>query len=86
MKIDTERLILKDIEKGDIENIHRLHINREVDEFNTLGIPENIEETKKVMQPFFNDKRFIIRKYLCWTIIRKDTNEFIGLCGLNPLF
>lgn len=45
MKLEYERLLLKEITWYDLENIHQLYSCSEVDEYNTLGIPRNIDET-----------------------------------------
>ena len=83
MEIATERLILKETDWIHIEYIHRLHSFPEVDEFNTLGIPKDIDETKKIIQPSIEDKNNEIRKQISWTIFLKNTNEFIGAAGMH---
>ncbi len=83
MNLESERLILKEITWDDLEDIHKLHSIPQVDEFNTLGIPQNIEETKEVIRPAIEDQNEDIRKKYCWTINIKTNNIFIGLAGLN---
>jgi hypothetical protein len=51
MQLDTERLILREVEWGDLQNIHSLHSLPEVDEFNTLGIPADSKETEQFLVP-----------------------------------
>ncbi len=46
MKLTTNRLSLTEITWDDLDEIHRLQSIFEVDEFNTVGIPKDIEETK----------------------------------------
>jgi ribosomal-protein-alanine N-acetyltransferase len=46
MNLESTRLQLIEIAWDDLDNIHHLHSIAEVDEFNTLGIPETIEETR----------------------------------------
>ncbi len=48
----TERLILAEVTWDDLEEIHRLHCVPEIDEYNTLGIPANLDETREIMRPF----------------------------------
>lgn len=43
--LKTERLTLRPVTIDDTETIHQLHSIEEVDQYNTLGIPENIEVT-----------------------------------------
>lgn len=83
MDIESERLFMKEITKNDLPLIHQLHSCPEVDEFNTLGIPINQQETNKIMEPYFLDQKNKSRKYYCWAILKKTDNEFIGLCGMH---
>ncbi len=83
MNIQTARLILREIEWNDLENIHQLHSYPEVDEYNTLGIPKNIKETKEVMKPAIENQNEKIRTLYCWVVEKKKTKKFIGLAGMN---
>ena len=58
MELETNRLLLKEISPDDLEDIHRLHSYPEVDEFNTLGIPENIETTTEIIHMEDNSEGF----------------------------
>lgn len=46
----TERLKFDLVKSGDLTDIHELHSLPETDEFNTLGIPDDIEQTNQVVQ------------------------------------
>ncbi|MBN1416084.1 MAG: GNAT family N-acetyltransferase [Bacteroidales bacterium] len=81
--VETERLFLKEITWGDLENIYRLHTLPETDEYNTLGILKNTEEARNVMQPAIEDKFNDVRKKILWTVTRKDTGAFIGEAGMS---
>jgi ribosomal-protein-alanine N-acetyltransferase len=83
MELKTKRLILREITWDDLEDIHRLHSIPEVDKYNTLGIPKNIEETKEVIRPIIEDQKLEIRKLYLWKVLRKDSREFIGIAGMN---
>jgi RimJ/RimL family protein N-acetyltransferase len=82
MEIKTNRLTLKEVDLKDIENIHKLHCFPEVDEFNTLGIPENIDVSKALVKKILKDQKTKPRKNYEWKIIIKQTNEFIGMAGI----
>jgi len=82
MEICTERLILQEISKKDAVIIHRLHSIPEVDEFNTLGIPKNLEETKAIILPDIKDQKKLTRSQFCWKILIAESQIFIGLAGL----
>lgn len=59
LDFNTERLYIRPISEQDIENIHRLHSLAETDEFNTLGIPKDLQETRKIVESWIleNNKR-----------------------------
>jgi [ribosomal protein S5]-alanine N-acetyltransferase len=79
----TERLILSEITIEDLVNIHQLLSIPEVDEFNTLGIPETIKDTEKIMIPLIEAKQKLPRNSYTWKIILKQTDTFIGLAGFS---
>ena len=81
MEIITERLLLREITWDDLEDIHLLHSVPEVDEFNTLGIPGNIDETRKLMRPGLEPKLEKTRSRYTWRITVKHSGDFIGLAG-----
>lgn len=83
MEIITERLALEEITWDDLEDIHRLHSVPQVDEFNTLGIPGDLEETRELVRPYVEaNKRDPQSKYT-WRIKIKNSQEFIGLAGFT---
>ena len=83
MEMNTERLIIREVEWGDLDDIFILESNPEVDEFNTLGIPDNKNVTKEHLRPFILDQKSEVRKKYCWTIRLLSTLEFIGLAGMT---
>jgi [ribosomal protein S5]-alanine N-acetyltransferase len=83
MEIKTERLIICEVEWDDLDDIFILESSPEVDEYNTLGIPDNINVTREHLRPFIEDRKAKIRKKYCWTIRLHIKEEFIGLAGMN---
>ncbi|MGM0622110.1 MAG: GNAT family N-acetyltransferase [Bacteroidota bacterium] len=83
MEIQTKRLSLIEISWDDLERIHQLHSVPEVDEFNTLGIPENLDETRKNIQTYIDNQKEMPRSRFCWKAILKETNDFIGIAGMT---
>jgi len=83
MEIHTERLLLREITWNDLESIHRLHSVPEVDEYNTLGIPGDIDETRELMRPDIEAKGKDPQSRYTWRIILKNSGEFIGLAGMT---
>ncbi|MEM9919558.1 MAG: GNAT family N-acetyltransferase [Bacteroidota bacterium] len=83
IELSTKRTFLRLIEASDLGDIHQLHALPEVDEFNTLGIPESIEETKAVITPWVADNQSAIIKNYTFKIQRKSDSCFLGLFGLK---
>ena len=63
--------------------IHEFHCQQEVDEFNALGIPKNLEETHKIMGPLVDAWDEENRKKYTWKILSKDQGQFLGLAGFT---
>jgi ribosomal-protein-alanine N-acetyltransferase len=82
INFETDRLIIEEITLDDLENIHLLHSIPEVDEFNTLGIPKDIKETKKLIEPLLEGKSEFPRGSYEWKIIEKNSKTFIGVAGM----
>lgn len=83
MEIASKRLILKEIGWDDLEDIHQLHSFPEVDEFNTLGIPGSIEETRELIRPDIDSPKNSPQKSFTWKVCLKESDTFIGLAGLT---
>lgn len=82
-EIVTKRLKLRFIELSDLDSIHKLHSLPETDEFNALGIPKNIEETKSIIEPWIVENKLSKIKNFTFVIESKLNREFIGLFGLK---
>ena len=83
MEIITERLLLREITWNDLEDIHRFHSVPEVDEFNTLGIPGNMDVTRELIRHDIEAKTVDPQSRYTWRIILKNTGDFIGLAGMT---
>ena len=83
MEIITERLLLREITWNDLEDIHRLHSVPEVDEYNTLGIPRDLEVTRELIRHDIEAKTVDLQSRYTWRIILKNTADFIGLAGMT---
>lgn len=82
MDLISERLKLQEITWDDLDKIHELNSCPEVDEYNTLGIPKSIDETKKLIEPIIEPNPNEKKHMYVWSIRLKNTNEFIGKAGL----
>ncbi len=83
MELESKRLLLREVTPDDTENIHRLYSLSEIDEYNTLGIPKNIEETEKIVCSMIEAQKSENRKSYSWKIVKKDSGEFIGMAGMT---
>ncbi|HKK40548.1 MAG TPA: GNAT family N-acetyltransferase [Cryomorphaceae bacterium] len=79
----TERIKLRLIEFSDLDSIHKLHSLPETDEFNALGIPESLEETKNIIEPWIADNALSQIKNYTFAIENRLDRAFIGLFGLK---
>lgn len=66
----------------DAKFVHEIHSVPEVDEYNTLGLPKNIEETKELIYPAIQDQSSEVRKQFAWIVSLKESRDIIGLCGM----
>lgn len=82
LKFFTERLKLRLVEIADLEAIHVLHHLAETDQYNTLGIPKDLEETYIIVDGWINDhlKRTITNYTFA---VEFEKGGFIGLVSLK---
>ena len=83
MKLITERLVLSEITKTDIAHIHQMNSLEEVARFNTIGIPENLEVTAKMLQTLIEEPYKELRTQFGWAIRLKESGEFVGRFGMK---
>ena len=82
-EIVTQRLKLRLIDLSDLESIHELHSLPESDKYNALGIPETIDETKSVIQPWILEHQSIEIKNYTFAIDNNLNGTFMGLFGVK---
>lgn len=82
MNLKTKRLTLRLIDIHDVSNIHQLHSIAEVDQYNTLGIPDSYEVTNKLVSQWIKLQNEIpqLKYVLC---IENFNLQFVGLIGIN---
>lgn len=83
MNISTARLDLIEISWDDLPDIHHLHSIAEVDEYNTLGLPDDEEETKKIIGPVIENQKAEVQRFYMWKIIDKESRDFLGVSGMT---
>jgi RimJ/RimL family protein N-acetyltransferase len=83
IKLQTNRLLISPISIEDLTNIHQLHSLPETDEFNTLGIPENLDETESIIKEWIENNNNGKNKNYTFRIELLESKDFIGLISLN---
>jgi RimJ/RimL family protein N-acetyltransferase len=83
IQLSTERLKFRLVQISDLGAIHDLHSFPEVDEFNTLGIPKDIIETKEIVEALITDVQCQDIKDYTFIIEQLLNNEFVGLIALK---
>jgi len=89
IRLQTARFIIRDLLLTDLENIHQLYSLPETDQFNTLGIPETIQTTEKILIGWLEKQDTFPRTSYVFCIELKETYEFVGLIALklgNPKY
>lgn len=81
--LKTTRLNIRELTFADIHNIHKLHALPETDEFNTLGIPDTIQTTEKILKEWIALQKQVPRNSYVFSIEKNDDNYFIGLIAIN---
>jgi RimJ/RimL family protein N-acetyltransferase len=81
--LKTDRLNLRPITVLDLDYIHELHSMEETDEFNTLGIPEHIDETKVLLEKWIFDNNKALTTNFTFAVGLNTGNQIIGLIGIN---
>ena len=83
MKIlETERLSLRRLVPEDLDDLYRLYRDPEIRRYFPEGVL-SYEETKEELEWFLNGHPRHPELGL-WATIHKETNQFIGRCGLLP--
>ena len=79
----SRRLFLNEIKSSDLDSIHKLHSNHQVDLFNTLGVPSGIKTTEKLLQSWVAEQSNFPKTKMVFAITIVAQNDFIGLLGIN---
>lgn len=76
-------MILKSIALADLKNIHELHLLPETDQYNTLGIPKNLDDTKRIVENWIAENNDESQNHFTFKVELNGTNQFIGLIAMN---
>ena len=83
VELETTRLRLQEVTEAQLENFFELHSYPEVDEFNTMGIPEDIQTTRDILSTALQDQLKEPRQKYCWAVYQKHDHKFVGEVGLS---
>ena len=81
--LSTERLLIKPITQNDLNYVHTLHSLPEVDQFNTLGIPENIRDTSAILDKWITENSLKNTRSFTFTIGLQTCQKCIGIIGIT---
>ncbi|HEA28986.1 MAG TPA: N-acetyltransferase [Leeuwenhoekiella sp.] len=81
--LSTSRLTLQRIAESDLKNIHELHSLPETDQYNTLGIPKNIDETKTIVESWVAGNSDNKQTHFTFKVELNSSRQFIGLIAIN---
>lgn len=78
--LETNRLLLRELTPDDAANFYNLNLNPNVIKYTGNSAFKNIEEAREFLK---NYQDYAQNGYGRRAVIKKDTNKFIGWCGLK---
>ena len=81
--LESERIRFRLIDQNDLKQVHNLHALPDSGKYNTIGIPENINETKVLVEPWIAENQLAKIQRYTFALELKSDNTFIGLFGFN---
>jgi RimJ/RimL family protein N-acetyltransferase len=82
--LETERLILREFEEADFEDVYRMYCDAEVRRYLAWEMPPKPEYLALYRQKLLDRHRFD-KGLGVWAGIARETDEFIGVFMLKPL-
>lgn len=82
MLFHTTRLTLREVSLADLPAIHELLTLPETDQFNTMGIPENMEATAQLVMSWLGEIKNPQRNAYVFSTEITDIRQFIGLFAI----
>lgn len=85
VKLETERLIIRDYEETDLDEVHVLFTDEEVMFYMPDIKTNDLFESKKTLFQSIMESRIPNRKKYYFAIIMKDTGKYIGEIGFSVI-
>ncbi len=79
--LETERLILREVENEDVEQLYEILSDAEVAKFDYFHPVRSKAEVSKFIERYKNE--LDEKEEITWGIISKETNKLIGICCLG---
>lgn len=76
--LKTERLTIRPVSGSDIDHVHQLQILPEITRFNTADIPQNQQETERILTSWLLSPRNLV-----FALETSDHQTFVGLIAIN---
>ena len=78
--LETDRLVLRELNSSDAKDFYRLNLNPNVIKYTGNSAFKSVEEARIFLK---NYPDYNLNGYGRWAVITKEKNEFIGWCGLK---
>lgn len=78
--LETNRLLLRELNPDDAENFYRLNVNPNVIKYTGNSAFKDSQEARDFLE---NYQDYNLNGYGRWAVINKEMNIFIGWCGLK---
>ncbi len=78
--LETDRLLLRELNTKDSVNFYQLNLNPEVIKYTGDKSFQNIKQAENFLKTY---KDYKINGFGRWAVIEKSSGEFLGWCGLK---
>ncbi|WP_432713548.1 GNAT family N-acetyltransferase [Pedobacter sp.] len=78
--LETNRLILRELNQSDAKNFYDLNSNPNVIKYTANSAFKNVEEAREFLEKY---QDYRLNGCGRWAVVEKTTNKFIGWCGLK---
>jgi RimJ/RimL family protein N-acetyltransferase len=83
MNLETERLIIRDFNNSDWQDLHTLYMKPETIKYNPSGYPENEDASRKIVADWSSQDVNVARDKYTAVILEKVNHQFTGVISLD---